>query len=92
MAAGLVEMRRDLLWSVENGRRVTQVLKAITHRPDEAFDAPGAYLIVRTAIRRLDAAVRAARSYDHSTEDVYAPGTDADDAVPPGQWTHTWRR
>ena len=41
MAAGLVEMRRDLLWSVENGRRVTQVLKAMTHRPDDAFDAPG---------------------------------------------------
>jgi uncharacterized protein (TIGR02302 family) len=57
LAAALVEQRRDLLWSVENGRRVTQVLRAATHRPDDVFDSPRAYLIARTAIRRLARAV-----------------------------------
>jgi uncharacterized protein (TIGR02302 family) len=56
MARALIEQRRDLLWSVENARRVTQVLRAVTNHPDEAFSSPRAYLVVRTAIRRLDAA------------------------------------
>ena len=53
MARALIEQRRDLLWSVENGRRVTQVLRAATYLPDTVFDSPRAYLVVRTAIRRL---------------------------------------
>jgi uncharacterized protein (TIGR02302 family) len=57
LAAALVEQRRDLLWSTANGRRVTQVLRAVTHRPDGVFDSPRAYLIARTAIRRLARAV-----------------------------------
>jgi uncharacterized protein (TIGR02302 family) len=56
MAQALVEQRRDLLWSAANGRRVTQVLKAVTNHPDGAFKSPRAYLVVRTAIRELDAA------------------------------------
>jgi uncharacterized protein (TIGR02302 family) len=56
MAKALVEQRRDLLWSAANGRRVTQVLKAVTNAPDGAFKSPRAYLVVRTAIRELDAA------------------------------------
>ena len=53
MAAALIEQRRDLLWSGANARRVTQVLRAATNHPDDAFDSPRAYLVVRTAIRRL---------------------------------------
>ena len=53
MAAALIEQRRDLLWSGANARRVTQVLRAVTNHPDDAFDSPRAYLVVRTAIRRL---------------------------------------
>ena len=34
-------------------RRVTQVLRAVTNHPDDVFDSPRAYLVVRTAIRRL---------------------------------------
>ena len=59
LAAALVEQRRDLLWSLDNARRVTQVLRAVTHRPDEVFDSPRAYLVARTAIRRLGEAVKA---------------------------------
>ena len=29
------------------------MLRAVTNHPDEAFDSPRAYLVVRTAIRRL---------------------------------------
>ncbi len=59
MARALIEQRRDLLWSTENARRVTQVLRAVTNHPDEAFDSPRAYLVVRTAIRELAAAQQA---------------------------------
>ncbi len=53
MAAALIEQRRDLLWSTANGRRVTQVLRAVTNIPDGAFESPRAYLVVRSAIREL---------------------------------------
>jgi uncharacterized protein (TIGR02302 family) len=54
LAAGLVEQRRDLIWAPDaNARRVTQVLRALTHRPEQVFDSPRAYLLTRSAIRRL---------------------------------------
>ena len=59
LAQALIEQRRDLLWSAANGRRVTQVLRAVTNRPEGLFDSPRAYLVVRTATRRLDAAEKA---------------------------------
>jgi uncharacterized protein (TIGR02302 family) len=59
LAQALIEQRRDLLWSTANARRVTQVLRAVTYRPEGLFDSPRAYLVVRTAIRRLDAAEKA---------------------------------
>ena len=55
LAAALAEQRRDLLWSRENGRRVAQVLRAVTYRPEEVFDSSRAYLVTRFAIRRLEA-------------------------------------
>ena len=57
LAQALIEQRRDLLWSSANGGRVTRVLRAVTHRPEDVFDNPRAYLVARTAIRRLAAAV-----------------------------------
>lgn len=56
LAAALIEQRRDLLWSTANTRRIVQVLRAVTYLPDDIFESPRAYLVVRTAIRRLDAA------------------------------------
>lgn len=53
LAAALIEQRRDLLWTPENARRVTQVLRAVTHRPEDIFPDGRAYLLVRAAIRRL---------------------------------------
>ena len=59
VAAALIEQRRDLLWSAANARRVTQVLRAVTNRPEATEVSPRAYLVVRTAIRRLAAAEEA---------------------------------
>lgn len=37
MAAAVIELRRDLLWTRENAARVGQVMRAIGHSPDDAF-------------------------------------------------------
>jgi uncharacterized protein (TIGR02302 family) len=52
-AAALIEQRRDVLWSPENVDRVIQVLRAVTHRPEDVIDSERAYLLSRTAIRWL---------------------------------------
>jgi hypothetical protein len=52
-AAALVEQRRDLLWSPENAPRIIQVLRAVTHRPEDVFASDRAYLLTRTVIRWL---------------------------------------
>ena len=57
VANALIEQRRDLLWSRENAGRTAQILRAITHRPEGAFDDEGAYLMARSAIRRLESGV-----------------------------------
>lgn len=57
IANALIEMRRDLLWSRENAPRVAQLLRAITHRPEEFFEDEEIYRQVRSVIQRLEAAV-----------------------------------
>lgn len=54
MAAALVELRRDLLWSRANGQRTMQILRAITHRPEGFMVNERAYLMLRVAMRRLE--------------------------------------
>ena len=53
LAGSIAEQRRDLLWSPQNALRVDQIIRAITHRPSENFKSSKAYLVVRTALRRL---------------------------------------
>jgi hypothetical protein len=54
LARALVEQRRDLTLEFEQSIRVLDVLQAVSRRPEEIFDDnAGAYLGVRTAIRRL---------------------------------------
>ena len=55
VAGALIEQRRDLFWSRANRMRVARVLRAVTWKADDVFDNPPAYLIVRMAIRRLEA-------------------------------------
>ncbi len=57
LARAVIEQRRDLLWSRENGARVSQVLRAVTHRPEGFVRNNGAYLMLRVALTRLEAAV-----------------------------------
>ena len=42
MAAAVVELRRDLLWSRDNGARSLQLMRAMSHRPQNAFRTPKA--------------------------------------------------
>ncbi|MCC5960936.1 MAG: DUF4175 family protein [Rhodobacteraceae bacterium] len=37
MAAAIIELRRDLLWSGENATRAGQLMRAIGHHPQDAF-------------------------------------------------------
>ena len=59
LAAAVIEMRRDLLWNRENGRRVAQVLKAVSWQPEGLFRKETHYLRLRTVMRRLDAMTKA---------------------------------
>ncbi len=56
LAGAVVEQRRDLLWSLENGARAAQVIRAVTYLPEGFVKNEGAYLILRVALRRLEAA------------------------------------
>ncbi len=55
LAAALIEMRRDLLWTRANAARASQILKAITHTPEEFIRNERAYLRLRVVMRQLDA-------------------------------------
>jgi uncharacterized protein (TIGR02302 family) len=57
VAASLIELRRDLLWTRDNGRRTSQVLHALTHKPEGLLRNERAFLMIRVAMRRLDAAL-----------------------------------
>jgi len=54
LAGAVIEMRRDLLWSRANAPRIAQVLRAISHRPEDVFRAETAYLRLRVTLRRLE--------------------------------------
>lgn len=55
LAAAVVELRRDLLWSRQNAVRVSQLLRAVSHEPDEdMFPTETSYLRLRTILRRLE--------------------------------------
>ncbi|WP_348540334.1 TIGR02302 family protein [Ruegeria sp. HKCCSA071] len=54
LAAAVIEQRRDLLWSRSNAPRVSQVLRAVSHRPEDLFRSDTAYLRLRVVLRRLE--------------------------------------
>ncbi|MEM1272659.1 MAG: DUF4175 domain-containing protein [Pseudomonadota bacterium] len=57
LANALIEMRRDLLWSRENAMRTMQLLRAVTWQAEDLWDDEAAYLLTRSAMRRLEAAI-----------------------------------
>ncbi len=65
LAASLIEMRRDLLWTKANGRRVVQVLRAISYQPEPGlFRKDTFYLKLRVILKRLERVVQ----YDSLTD------------------------
>nr|WP_109313005.1 TIGR02302 family protein [Ruegeria sp. AU67] len=54
LAAAIIEQRRDLLWTRENATRVSQMLRAVSHLPEELFRSDTAYLRLRVILRRLE--------------------------------------
>ncbi|WP_456388745.1 TIGR02302 family protein [Profundibacter sp.] len=74
LARAVIELRRDLLWSRENGTRVSQVLRAVIHRPEGFVRNNGAYLMLRVALTRLEAAV------------AFGMSTEAQDEIAAALW------
>lgn len=55
LANAVIEQRRDLLWNSDNARRVSQVIRTISHRPEEGlFRSETSYLRLRVILRRLE--------------------------------------
>lgn len=59
LAAALIEMRRDLLWSRDNAARTVQILKAVSHRAEGFFRNERAYLRLRVVMRDLETGTEA---------------------------------
>ena len=59
LAAAVIEQRRDLLWSRENADRISLVLRAVSHKPEDGlFRNKADYLKLRVILRRLETLVR----------------------------------
>ncbi|TNJ47654.1 TIGR02302 family protein [Phaeobacter sp. B1627] len=54
VAAALIEQRRDLLWARGNATRVAQILRTLSHRPEDVFHDSGQYLQLRTILKGLE--------------------------------------
>ncbi len=72
LAAAIVEQRRDLLWNRENATRVAQVLRAVSHRPQDVFRSETVFLKLRVALRGLEAGTRYGQLSDPLIEETAA--------------------
>ncbi|MGR3491958.1 MAG: DUF4175 domain-containing protein, partial [Shimia sp.] len=54
MAKAVIEQRRDILWSKQNARRVAQMLRAASYRPDDVFRSQVSALRMRLLIDRIE--------------------------------------
>ena len=71
-AKAVIEQRRDFMWSQANVRRVNQILRAMSHRPEGLFSNETTYLRLRAIIRQLDQMVEFGVTEDGQTEVVEA--------------------
>ncbi|WP_146584698.1 TIGR02302 family protein [Puniceibacterium confluentis] len=53
MAAAIIEQRRALLWNRDNAPEIGQLLRAVSHRPDDIFRSAVHYLRLHTILRRM---------------------------------------
>jgi uncharacterized protein (TIGR02302 family) len=71
LAASLIEARRDLLWSRENGPRVAQWLRAVVNRPEGFVTRPGMAGLITLVSRRIEAAPLTPEVRDELAEDLW---------------------
>ncbi|MGV6811899.1 MAG: TIGR02302 family protein [Brevirhabdus sp.] len=72
LANAIAEQRRDILWTRENGRRAAQVIRAVTFLPDGFIKNEKAYLLLRVALRRLEAALDSETGFSVEARDEVA--------------------
>ena len=72
LAASVIELRRDLLWTRANGPRTAQLLRAMSYQPEGLFRNDGDYLQLRTILRRLEAAIAAGETMQEASRDEIA--------------------
>ncbi|MDD8023815.1 MAG: DUF4175 family protein [Paracoccaceae bacterium] len=71
LAASLIEARRDLLWSRDNGPRVAQWLRAVVNRPEGFVTRPGMAGLITLISRRIEAAPLTPALRDELAEDLW---------------------
>ncbi|MEP2890333.1 TIGR02302 family protein [Tateyamaria sp.] len=54
LAAAVIEQRRDLLWSKGNAKRISQIMRAVAHLPDDVFRKEVDQLRMRRIFKRLE--------------------------------------
>lgn len=58
MAAAIIEMRRDILWSRSNARSTAQILRAVSYLPQDVFRSETTALRLRKLIGRIETYAR----------------------------------
>ncbi len=57
VAKAVIEQRRDLMWSTANAPRILQIMRAISHRPEDIFTGETVYLRFGEIQRNLENAI-----------------------------------
>jgi len=68
MAAAIIELRRSILWNRENAADVALLIRAVSHRPDEAFRSGTDYLRLRAILRRVEGLSRVRMNDEQQAE------------------------
>lgn len=70
IARAVIEQRRDLLWSRDNGRRVWQMLSAVAYEPEGFFPNETTYLRLNFTLRRLDEMLESGALSDEDVAEI----------------------
>lgn len=70
LAAALIEIRRDLLWTRENAGRSAEILRAVTWQP-EGFVEPDLYMQLRGAVGLLESGALSPEDRDKLAEALW---------------------
>lgn len=70
LAKAVIEQRRDLLWNRENAPRVAQVLRAVSHHPEDVFRTETLFMKLRFVVRRLETRISLDRLSDEMIDET----------------------